>query len=535
MPTFYYFRNDIISEPLINQWYASIVLLPPHSYARFLTQRLIPILQSYLNAPSLHLEASRQKSLSGGLFVNLEFSQFEYAKTLMEKLLFECHDLIQLSKEIEKLYYLINTKAKEIYSFENYYQIIPEPLKGFVELNYDESNYPKIKFFEPLLYKSNYYRSKFQSILIHKKDPDMRTFNLSTPRLNLGNDLQINLPFRSKFYDQIYSSREKGLTQNKLEKLYQQIENKTFNFKRFKNFFLSEFIPSNLQSNPKNKSINLKYFGHACVLIEIGSTNILIDPLISTNTDKDNVPRFTFVDLPDELHFVLLTHAHLDHANLETLIQIRYKIGVIVVPQNSTGSIFDPSLALFLKACGFKKIISIEEFQNINFKAGEIIGIPFMGEHGNLAVQSKMSYVIKTKARSIGFFADSNNLSPELYTQVANHLNFNIDIIFLGMECEGAPVNWLYGPVLMKKLSKQQNHARRLNGSNCERAISLLKIFRCKRAYIYAMGDEPWLNFISSINFNKQSKQNQEANKLIEIGKQNHISVERLYGSQELK
>ena len=64
------------------------------------------------------------------------------------------------------------------------------------------------------------------------------------------------------------------------------------------------------------------------------------------------------------------------------------------------------------------------------------------------------------------------------------------------MECDGAPLSWLYGPLITKPLDRKVDHSRRLSGSNYERGIEIVKSFNCREAYVYAMGMEPWLRYI---------------------------------------
>jgi hypothetical protein len=102
------------------------------------------------------------------------------------------------------------------------------------------------------------------------------------------------------------------------------------------------------------------------------------------------------------------------------------------------------------------------------------------------------------------------------------------------MECEGAPMSWLYGSLMTKPLSRKFDQNRRLNGSNCERALQLIKRFSPKSVYIYAMGEEPWLTFISSIKYTEESAPIIESNKLIQNCLSQGIYSERLYMKKDI-
>jgi hypothetical protein len=101
------------------------------------------------------------------------------------------------------------------------------------------------------------------------------------------------------------------------------------------------------------------------------------------------------------------------------------------------------------------------------------------------------------------------------------------------MECDGAPMSWLYGPLLTEKMARSQDQSRRLAGSNFERANHIVEQFRCKELYVYAMGQEPWLNYVMSVKYTEQSNPIIQSNKLIETCRNRGITAERLFGEKE--
>lgn len=112
-----------------------------------------------------------------------------------------------------------------------------------------------------------------------------------------------------------------------------------------------------------------RYFGHACILIETGGVSMLFDPVLSYTYEAD-VSRYTYLDLPDQIDYVLITHNHQDHVLFETLLQIRNKVKNIVVPHGSTGTLQDPSLGLLLKNAGFKNVVTLDQMQEISTPNG---------------------------------------------------------------------------------------------------------------------------------------------------------------------
>jgi hypothetical protein len=78
------------------------------------------------------------------------------------------------------------------------------------------------------------------------------------------------------------------------------------------------------------------------------------------------------------------------------------------------------------------------------------------------------------------------------------------------------------------------DESRRLAGSNFEQAIDLVSEFNCQQLYIYAMGQEPWLNHIMSLKYTPESRPITESNKLIAECQRRGIYAERLFGQKEV-
>ena len=76
--------------------------------------------------------------------------------------------------------------------------------------------------------------------------------------------------------------------------------------------------------------------------------------------------------------------------------------------------------------------------------------------------------------------------------------------------------------------------SRRLAGSDCKKGMDLVDIFNPKEIYVYAMGMEPWCEFISSIKYTDESNPIVQSNKLVELCRERGMIAERLYGEKEL-
>jgi L-ascorbate metabolism protein UlaG (beta-lactamase superfamily) len=278
--------------------------------------------------------------------------------------------------------------------------------------------------------------------------------------------------------------------------------------------------------------IRWRYFGHACILVETREISILFDPVLSYTYDH-KISRFTYEDLPDQIDYVVITHNHQDHILFETMLQIRHRVKQIVVPRNGGGALQDPSLRLMFQNVGFSNIIELDEFDRVPLHNGSIVGLPFFGEHCDLSIRTKMAWLVELEGHKLLFAADSCNIEFKLYEHIRREVG-DLEGLFLGMECDGGPLSWLYGPLLTKSMDRKMDQSRRLAGSNYERGIDIVNKFNFKEVYVYAMGQEPWLNYIMSIKYTETSNPIVASNKLIEDCKARGIVAERLFGEREM-
>jgi L-ascorbate metabolism protein UlaG (beta-lactamase superfamily) len=190
-------------------------------------------------------------------------------------------------------------------------------------------------------------------------------------------------------------------------------------------------------------------------------------------------------------------------------------------------------LKLLLQRIGFRNVIELDELEDLEVPGGAITGLPFLGEHADLNIRAKLSYLMKLKDRAVLCAADSNNIEPQLY----NHLKEAygaLDALFLGMECDGAPLSWLYGPLQAIPLSRKMDQSRRFDGSDYARGIDIVEKFGPRAVYVYAMGQEPWLTYLTSIQYTEESRPIIESNKLVADCRRRGIISERLYGHKEI-
>ncbi|WP_217602937.1 MBL fold metallo-hydrolase [Chitinophaga sp. GbtcB8] len=522
-----YLKPNVVFEPLVDRWYAWSHLISPATAAMNIVNRHLKIMSSYVSAPAIHASSVKNPKMRGGPFIDLNGERVDEVKQLINDTMQSRSHMIELAKSITDLEKILKEKGTG-YSLEALYPDVPENLKGLVELVYDLNNNPTYRFYESLLYRSEFYNKSSQSIVFWLTANDERPFVLSTPRLDNENVCHVPLAFDNGIIDDLARMKKtKGNAAEMMRRL--NLDDKQQQL--FSTFFTEE-EPVRYQKYTGDK-IRMRYFGHACILIETATVSILVDPLISYYGFMSDIDKFSDVDLPDEIDYVLITHNHQDHILLETLLPLRHKIKNIVVPDGGNRSIQDPRLKIMFEAIGFKSVLEISEFEQIIGKDCTITGVPFLGEHCDLDIMSKMCYHIHFGKFSVLFVADSCISEPMFYHRI-HEFTGDIDVICFGMECEGAALSWLYGPLLTYTLARDKDHSRRLAGSNFAKGKGFVDVFHPKEIYVYAMGMEPWVEFISSIKYTEESGPIVESNKMLSYCREKNVIAERLFGEKEL-
>jgi L-ascorbate metabolism protein UlaG (beta-lactamase superfamily) len=520
-----YLRQNIQVEPLFDYWYAWSHLIPPATAARNLTERHLKIMDSYINAPQVHANAVKNPKLLGGPFMDYGGKRVDEIRSLREQTKRMRPHLIELSEAISSLDELLRTQAKGL-SLQPLYQMVPDSLKGYVELVYDLNHNPSFRIIEPLLYRSRFYDRSAQSLMLSVLTGDERPFVLSTPRLESDSAFHLCRPFDDEVIDELFRLKSRPRPWKEIREMLDAPESS----ERLVRSFLTPEPPPPYSPYQK-RGVRWRYFGHACILVETRGVTLLFDPVLSYTYESD-VSRYTYQDLPDSIDYVVITHNHQDHVLFETLLQIRHKVKNFIVPASSGGALQDPSLKLILKNIGYRNVIELDQMESVEWKNGSITALPFFGEHSDLNIQCKAAHLVRLGNRSLLFAADSCNIEPRLYERLHHEVG-DVDAIFLGMECDGAPLSWLYGPLLTRKIERAVDESRRLAGSDYNQAIDLVQRFKSKEVYVYAMGQEPWLGHIMSLKYTEQSRPIIESNRLIQECSSRGSYAERLFGEKE--
>jgi L-ascorbate metabolism protein UlaG (beta-lactamase superfamily) len=515
-------------EPLVCGWYAWTHLISPLQHAMNVAYRHIPLLKSFLANPQVHVAASQDPSLFGGPFVNLSHDQVPLVRQLLLDTQQRCARLVALAEDLKKL----DVRLQEVgrgYSLHEMYSRPSDSLSGLVEFLYDLNCHPKLRVYEELLYDEDFCADTYEVMLTSTAEGE-RPFFMSTPRLKAAGNMIFRMHPADRRVDRLASMRT---TPGSFTEIVGQCAIPEGQLAEFRRFF-TDTPPARNACGYSGEGVRVRYFGHACVLLQTDCTSILVDPMLAWDVDKGD-GRLTFNDLPERLDYVVLSHNHQDHCSPEMLLQLRHRLGRVIVPRNNSGCIADPSMKLLLQHLGIHDVVELSPFEDIRFRDGRITSLPFPGEHVDLDIHARHGIHIEAKGRRFAFLVDSDGWDSGLFARITRRIGAQLDALFIGMECHGAPLTWLYGPLLTKTISRRDDESRRLSGLNDERAWAVVQKFSASRVFVYAMGQEPWLRYIMGLQYTSDSIQLKEVASFLERCRQAQIAAESLYISREME
>lgn len=523
----YRLAGSTAAEPLVNSWAVWADLVSPAPFSLHTRNYQLKTLASYLANPQIHEKASRNPKFLGGPFVDVPRERSEEVRALLTQTEERLADNLAFAAALGEFNDHLEREAKG-QSLEPFYEKVPGPLKGYVELVYDYNNHPIVRLIESLLYRGHYYKPELQTLRLFKqRRDDERRFFLSTPRLQQPDQIDWAVPFESGAIDDFFKVEAEpqplghivevlGLGAEGQERL------------------LPMLSPDPAPPAPRwdGDGVRVRYFGHACVLVEWKGVSVITDPWLGVRSEEGGLARLTYDDLPEKLDYVLITHGHHDHFSFESLLRLRHKIGCLVVPRSSGVFYADPSLKMAAHRAGFRNVVEVDALDSIPVPGGEIMAVPFLGEHADLA-HAKSGYIVRAGRQQILFAADSNCLDQQLYKHIRSALG-PIDTVFLGMECVGAPLSWLYGALMPAKLQHGHDQSRRTKGCDSSAALNLLDAVGARRVFVYAMGNEPWLQYKMGLGPSDDSPQIQEAKKVLrQAAEAGFEDAARPYGKYE--
>lgn len=519
-----FLRPDVILEPLVDRFYASLLTVAPVPAAMNLAFMQVPLLESYLQSVQVHINASRDPAFRGGFFVNIDEERSGDVADLLANIRTNRAEMLDFAEAVTRAEEIVRQGATG-FDLSPLYPMLPTELAGLVELAYDTSNQPSVHFMEPLIYESSVFSEDRQSVQLSLETGVERPFVLSTPRLPSSEMLDLPLPFRHPGLEELVLGRIRPSTLGRLREILELDDERAASLET-----LLTTEPHLHDDRAVDQGARIRYFGHACLVMQTPQATIMTDPWVSA--DATATDRYTYADLPDHIDLALITHGHQDHVVLETLLQLRGRIGAVVVPRSSHGNLVDPSLALYLKYAGLP-VVEVDHFSEVEFPGGKVIATPFLGEHADLDIRAKTTYCVRLAGRTVFVGADSSGIDPMVYRHIRGHVG-KVDVAFLGMECAGAPLNWAYQALLTQPITKKMSDSRTLSGSNAAQASAIITELGASEAHVYAMGEEMWLvGHVMATSYNEDSYQLRQVEEFLAWCASQGIKADHLYGQHE--
>jgi L-ascorbate metabolism protein UlaG (beta-lactamase superfamily) len=206
----------------------------------------------------------------------------------------------------------------------------------------------------------------------------------------------------------------------------------------------------------------------------------------------------------------------------------------VVVPRSSRGNLFDPSLALYLSQFGLP-VVEVDDFSRVPFPGGTVTATPFLGEHADLDIRAKTTYCVRLADRTVFVGADSSGVDPGLYRYIRKEVG-KTDVAFLGMECAGAPLTWVYQALLTQPMTRKMSDSRTMSGSNAEQAAAIVTELGASEAYVYAMGEEDWLvGHVMATSYNEDSYQLGQVAEFMTWSADHGVKADHLFGQHEMR
>jgi L-ascorbate metabolism protein UlaG (beta-lactamase superfamily) len=228
---------------------------------------------------------------------------------------------------------------------------------------------------------------------------------------------------------------------------------------------------------------------HASLLYQSGGTGILVDPHLHSTYDPGVVSNISRLDIEGKIDAILISHSHLDHWWLSTLMMFPKDIP-IVVPNVPASTIICCDMASHLRKLGFVNVKAPEWYSDpICIGDFEVHVLPFYGEQPLLYEGTRdarlrnwgNTYVLRCPRFTSWFLIDSGKDAAGDMLDVARHVkqtfgrvdfllsNLRQFTLYTPFYINGGS-NWLtLTPAQMMKFHRMKNHCITLGPENVAR------------------------------------------------------------------
>jgi len=378
-------KPNVRFEPLLDTCLAWTHLLAPHTAARNLSDGYLPLLRA-----RLYQRPERPAEESGW--------SAEAACELYHGIRRRCASLLELAGALSAAADLV-AQVNGCGPLEPLYARMPAAVRGFVEVAYDLDHRPSLRVLEPLLYRSRYFDRTLQGVIMVDSPSAMRDALFFPPARCASHGLYLPLPLESPLLDELARLRTEPRT---LDEVRSRIGIPELGGDALARFFQED--PSLIVDHEIPQAGSCRYLGNACMLLQWNGRNILTNPAI------EDAAWMSL--LPERLDAVLITRNDFGHVLLSTLIELRHRIGTIVVPPTWSGALDDPSLRLALLSIGFRNVVELSEFESVETPAGSFQSIPVRPPQGKIL--SKAAYMMRVGEQRILVGGNLFDFDPDL-------------------------------------------------------------------------------------------------------------------------
>ncbi|HEU4534126.1 MAG TPA: MBL fold metallo-hydrolase, partial [Polyangiaceae bacterium] len=465
----YRLYDGVRVEPDVFGWPAWWCNVAPAAAALHACRSQLPALRSYVRNPAAHARAASDPKLAGGAFVGVPPERADEVRRLLEAMAAEYAEDCAFAEAWASLGERLRASAQG-QSLEAAYADVPAELGGLVELGYDYDNRPSVRLDEGFAYATGLYKPGRQGVVLCDGSPfDRRPFYASTPNVATSG-LRVRTPFKAAALREMLDldlrpAPDLGRAEALLRALVPAGAPG-----EARRWFAD--APPLAEPPWAERRVRVRYVGHACLLVQHDGFSVLVDPLVPQGRHGAGV--FGFESLPERVDVVLVTHAHPDHFDLETLLRLRARAGKVIVPRHGGLLLGDVSLQRVLREMGYADVEELAAGDRLELPSGELVALPFLGEHGDVLHGAKATYWLRLGGVTLLAAADSTCLDPKVYER-ARALVGRVDHVFMNVEVDGAPIGWPFDALLPKRRDRGLESSRRCRGSNVEEGLRLLR------------------------------------------------------------
>lgn len=268
--------------------------------------------------------------------------------------------------------------------------------------------------------------------------------------------VELSAPLGSELFDELFAAR---LSPVDVEALADRFGLAGPQRRAFRHMF-TEQSPRRYGPNLTG-DVRMRHVGHASVLLDFGGFTVLTDPAVGYDGDGF-AEHHTIADLPDVIDVVLLTNGDCLHFSPETLLQLRRRIGVVVVPRAFADGPAPGGLPDLLARYGFTDVVELGDGRSLEFGPARVRALSPPVGPGGPHRPAAMTPLVRLGGRGFVFAAHGCPVDPVAEASAPHGLG-QVDALF----------------------------------TTAERADRLAGQLDAEQVFVRARGVEPWLTHLT--------------------------------------